>query len=113
MIRDRDRARIAAIIAKYEKSLPGRIDNLTDEQRAAYDRYKARYRRWIETLKAQCPDDCEEPEAWLFEHYLRNCDYEPTLRRDVAIALFSDTQRILNTDTDDDAARKWLEVIQS
>lgn len=38
---------------------------------------------------------------------------ESQLRRDVAIALFGDTQRVLNTDTDDAAANKWVEVIQS
>lgn len=111
-VSDRDRSRLAALIAivKPAHSLAARLDALTDDQRDYYARWEARYERWIEWCKAQHDDETEidaRPYAYSLQRYPPT-----TLRRDVETALFGETPKILKTDSNDDAARKWMDYLQ-
>lgn len=106
-VSDRDRNRLAALVAivKPRKSLAFRLDTITDEQRAYYVRWEARYGQWIEKCKAKHDDEIEI-EARPYAHVLEGHG-PPTMRHDVETALFGASPRILLSETDTDAARKW------
>ncbi|MCA6120343.1 hypothetical protein J6500_00265 [Bradyrhizobium sp. WSM 1704] len=111
-VSDRDRNRLAALVAivKPANSLAARLDAITDEQRAYYATWEARYERWIEWCKAQHDDEIEvdaRPYARMLEH-----DTSPRLHRDVEAALFDETPKILLSDTEETAARKWMDQLQ-
>lgn len=112
-VSDRDRNRLAALIAivKPSHSLAARLDALTDEQRDYYTRWKASDERWYERCKARSDMDDIEPEA---RPYACTCERvgPPTIRRDVETALFGETPKILLSDTETDAARKWIDQLQ-
>lgn len=111
-VSDRDRSRLAALIAivKPAHSLAARLDALTDEQRDYYARWKASNERWFERCKARHDDEIEvdaRPYAYALQQY------PPlTLRRDVESSLFGANPKILKTDTEDEAARKWMDYLQ-
>lgn len=111
-VSDRDRSRLAALIAivKPAHSLAAKLETLTDEQRDYYARWKARYERWIEGCKAHHDDEIEldaRPYAYSLQGH-----GPPALRRDVKTALFGEAPKILKTDTEDTAARKWMDQLQ-
>ncbi|MBR0845227.1 hypothetical protein JQ607_33995 [Bradyrhizobium liaoningense] len=106
-VSDRDRSRLAALIAivKPAHSLAAKLETLTGEQRDYYERWKASNERWFERCKAKHDDEIEleaRPYAQMLEGY-----GPPSMRRDVETALFDETPRVLLTDTEADAARKW------
>ncbi|UGX97124.1 hypothetical protein G6321_00019120 [Bradyrhizobium barranii subsp. barranii] len=111
-VSDRDRSRLAALIAivKPAHSLAARLDALTDEQRDYYNRWEARYEQWTARCNATHDDEIEieaRPYARMLEGY-----GPPAMRRDVETALFGETPKILLTETDDTAARKWMDQLQ-
>ncbi|WP_161495369.1 hypothetical protein [Bradyrhizobium sacchari] len=112
-ISDRDRSRLAALIAivKPAHSLAARLETLTDEQRDSYARWEALYERWIEWCKAHHDDEIEV-DARPYAYLLQRCPPPPTLHRDVQTPLFGETPKILRTDTEDEAARKWMDYLQ-
>lgn len=107
-ITTRDRKRLAALIAISANSFGARLEALTGEQRGAYEHYRNRMSAWVEKLKAHCPDD-DDPDACLYERTLETRTDEPKLRRDVERALFGGAPKILLTDTEETAVRKWVE----
>lgn len=118
-ISDRDRSRLAALIAivKPAQSLAAKLETLTDERRYCYARWEARYKQWIERCKAQCPED-EDPDAYLYSRSLEDDDYgpklprenyEPKLRRDVRIALYGPDRLIPITAGEIEAARIYMD----
>ncbi|WP_440640383.1 hypothetical protein ACSHT2_03385 [Bradyrhizobium sp. PUT101] len=109
-ITERDRNRIAAIIARIKppRSLAARLDTINDEQRAYYARWKARFEQWIEGRKAKHDDEFEieaRPYASMLDGH-----GPPMMRRSVEAALFDEAPKILLTDTETDAARKWMDI---
>ncbi|MEH2485003.1 hypothetical protein [Bradyrhizobium sp. AZCC 2230] len=111
-ITERDRNRLAAIIAQIKppNSLAARLDTVSDEQRAYYARWEVRYEQWVQGCKAKHDDEIgieARPYARMLEGY-----GPPTMRRDVGTALFGATPKILLTDTETDAARKWIDQLQ-
>ncbi|MCP1843623.1 hypothetical protein ACVIHI_003459 [Bradyrhizobium sp. USDA 4524] len=95
---------IAALLAvvKPAHSLAARLDALSPDDRAHYERWKTRHDEWFERCKARRDDEIEveaRPYARMLEGY-----GPPTMRRDVETALFGEMPRILSTASDDDAA---------
>lgn len=93
-VTDRDRQRLEALIAivKPANSLGARIDTLNDEQRDWYDGWNAHCDRWM-----------RRNDEHAYELMLNG--YGPVgLRKDIAIALFGETPRILASDDDRRAA---------
>ncbi|MET4799081.1 hypothetical protein [Bradyrhizobium sp. LB11.1] len=109
MITASDRKQLGALIAivKPARSLAARLETLPDEQRDYYARWQARYEQWIERCKANHDDEIEI-EARPYASMLEGRG-PPMMNRDVEAALFNETPKILSTDTETDAARKWME----
>ncbi|MET4603436.1 hypothetical protein ABIB90_002914 [Bradyrhizobium sp. JR4.1] len=112
-IGDRDRNRLAALIAivKPAHSIAAKLEAITDEQRNSYAGWEARHERWIEWCKAQHDDEIEDDDARPYAYSLQRYP-PPTLRREVETALFGQAPKILKTDTEADAARKWMDYSQ-
>lgn len=110
MITASDRKQLGALIAivKPANSLAARLETLTDEQRAAYEKYRDRMSAWIEKLKAHRPDD-DDPDAYLYDRTLETKFGEPKLRRDVRIALYGPDRLIPITASEDEAARIYVD----
>lgn len=107
-ISDRDRNRLAALtsLIRPAHSLAAKLRLLTDEQRAHYDCYAERMREFI----ARNDTDGDGGLGNAYAMTLR--EYGPRLPDTIATALFGKPQKILKADTDDDAARKWMENLQ-
>lgn len=108
-VTERDRSRLAALIAivRPARSLAARVDALGDDHREIYDRYSECMKDFIARNDID-PDTDECGNAWAM--VLRG--YGPRLPEPIATALHDATPQILKTDTDDNAARKWVEYLQ-
>lgn len=93
------------LLIRPPHSLACRVEKLRAEHRQIYERYSERMSAWLEACKAQHDDEIEieaRPYARMLEGY-----GPPTMRRAVETALFGEAPRILLTDTEETAARKW------
>lgn len=108
MITASDRKQLDALIAivRPAHSLAAKLETLTDEQRARYDRHSECMLAFI--ARNDIDEDGKRGNAYAMT--LR--DYGPRLPSPIATALFGDMPKILKTDTEADAARKWMEYLQ-
>ncbi|WP_038956354.1 hypothetical protein [Bradyrhizobium japonicum] len=112
MITERDKKQLDAIIAivKPAHSLEARLEKLSDERRAYYARWKARFEQWSERCKADDSLD-DEPDARPYASMLAGHG-PPMMRRSVETALFGETPRVLLNASDEHAAQMWLNEVQ-
>ncbi|WP_262048192.1 hypothetical protein [Bradyrhizobium sp. Bra78] len=110
-ITERDRNRLAAIIAQLKppNSLAARLDTISDDDRAYFARWDARFTRWIEGCKAKHDDEIEieaRPYARMLEGY-----GPPMMRRSVEISLIGEPPTIPLHASDEQAAQIWLNEV--
>lgn len=108
IITERDRNRLATLIARIKPphSIAARLETLTDAQRAQYDHYSERMSAFI------ARNDIDEEGNPGNAYRLISDGYGPQLSNAIDKALFGEMPKILKTDTDDEAARKWMECLQ-
>lgn len=99
---------LAALLAvvKPAHSLAAKLDTLDENDRARYDRYADDLSAFI----ARNDIDADGNAGNAYAMTLRG--YGPRLPETIGKALFGETREIFKTDTDDDAARKWMEYLQ-
>ncbi|APO53340.1 hypothetical protein LUI11_14690 [Bradyrhizobium diazoefficiens] len=105
LLLERDRKRLSAIIAivRPKHSLEARLDALNETDRAQYDRY-------VERMSAFIADNDIDPDGDPGNAYAMTLrGYGPQLTRAIAAALFGETPKVLLIDTDDTAARRYME----
>lgn len=105
IVTERDRNRIAALLLAIRPahSIAARLEALSADDRAHYERWKERYDEWFKRCKARHDED-NEPDARPYACMLAGFE-PPTLRRDIARVLFGESPKILNIEAD--AARKY------
>ncbi|MCD9825335.1 hypothetical protein [Bradyrhizobium japonicum] len=98
---------LAALLAvvKPAHSLAAKLDTFNEDDRARYDLYSERLSAFI----ARNDVDSEGNAGNAYAMTLRG--YGPRLPETVSKALFGKTPEIVKTDTDDDAACKWMEYL--
>jgi hypothetical protein len=98
---------LAALLAvvKPAHSLAAKLDTLNEDDRARYDRYSDDLSAFI----ARNDIDADGNAGNAYAMTLRG--YGPRLPEPIGKALFGETPAIVTRDTDDDAARKWMEYV--
>lgn len=94
-------------VVKPTHSLAAKLDTLNEDDRARYDRYSEHLSSFI----ARNDIDADGDAGNAYAMALRG--YGPRLPETIGKALFGETPEIFKTDTDDDAARKWMDYLQS
>lgn len=100
--------RLAALLAvvKPAHSLAAKLDTLNEDDRARYSLYAERLSAFV----ARHDIDPDGNAGNAYAMTLRG--YGPRLPEMIGKALFGDEPKILLTDTETDAARKWVEQWQ-
>lgn len=98
---------LAALLAvvKPAHSLAAKLDTLDDDDRARHELYSERLSAFI----ARYDIDSDGDAGNAYAMSLRG--YGPRLPETISQALFGETPKLFETDTDDDAARKWMEYL--
>lgn len=99
---------LAALLAvvKPAHSLAAKLETLNGDDRARYDLYSERLSAFI----ARNDIDSDGNAGNAYAMTLRG--YGPRLLETIGKALFGEEPRILLTDTETDAARKWMDQLQ-
>lgn len=104
------RKQLAALLAivKPARSIAARLDALSDDDRAAYERYSERLSEWIKASEARNDMDDIEPAA---RPYARMIDgYGPQLPARISNALYPTPKLPINA-SDEQAARMWFDEV--
>lgn len=98
--RDKNRLNALFTIVRPARSFAARVEMLSAEQRDWYDGWKAHFRQWTQQNGERA-----------YELVLDNLG-PSELREDISIALFGETPRILESETDDGAADIYQEYFR-
>jgi hypothetical protein len=104
-VSERDRARLSALLAtvRPSHSLAARVQTLNDNDRAIYEIYRERMSAFI--ARTDIDEDGNRGNAYAV--VLRG--HGPRLPETITTLLNGVTPKITATDTDDNAARKFME----
>jgi hypothetical protein len=92
-------------VVKPAHSVAAKLETLNEDDRARYDRYCDGLSAFIARNDIDADGDAGNAYAMILR------GYGPRLPERIGKPLFGETPSIIKTDSDDDAARKWMEYL--